>query len=82
MEDFLQRTQELKRFLINRGYNEDEVQHQINKTMGLNRDVLLLTKKIKMPLERVLLIVTYHPSFPALKKHSQKTLPSSQSPKD
>ena len=66
-EDFLQRTQELKRFLINRGYNEDEVQLQINKIMGLDRDALLLTKEIKTPLEWVPLIVTYHPSLPPLR---------------
>ena len=73
-EDFLQRTRELTRFLITWGYNEDEVQQQINKTMGLDRDELLLTKKIKTPLEQVPLIVTYHPSLPPLKnildKHS------------
>ena len=73
-EDFLQRTQELQSLLITWGYNEDQVQQQMNKTMGLESDELLLTKKIKTTLERVPLIVTYHPNLPPLKtvlnKHS------------
>ena len=71
-EDFLQRTPELKRFLIYQGYNDNEVQQKINKTMSVDSDVLLLIKKLKMLLERVLLIVTYHPSFPLLKNILEK----------
>ena len=50
MEDFLQRTQELKGISINYRYNKDEVQHQIDRTIGLDRDALLLAKKSKRPL--------------------------------
>ena len=63
-EDYLLRTQELKGFLINRGYNEDEIQHQIDRTTGLDRKRLLRSKRVKTPLERVPLIVTYHPGLP------------------
>ena len=36
-EDYVRSTQELKGFLINRGYNGDEVQQQIDRTIGLDR---------------------------------------------
>ena len=58
-EDYLQRTQELKGYLINRGYNEDETQQQIDRTIRLDMDTLLRSKRTKTPLERVPLIVTY-----------------------
>ena len=76
MEEYLWRTQELKGFLIYWGYSRDEVhvQQKIDRTTGLNRDVLLQLKKTKTPLEWVPLIVTYHQCLPALKgileKHS------------
>ena len=66
-EDFLRSTQKLKGFLINRGYNEDEIQHQIDRTTGLDREALLCSKRTKTPLERVPLIVTYHPGLPPLR---------------
>ena len=72
-EDYLRRTQELKGFLINQGY-EDEVQNQIDRTTGLDREALLCSKRTKMPLECVPLIVTYHLGLPPLRsildKHS------------
>ena len=73
-EDDLRRTQELKGFLNNWGYNEDEIQNQIDRTTGLNKEALLCSKRTKTPLERVPLIVTYHLGFPPLRgildKHS------------
>ena len=66
-EDYLQRTQELKGFLISRGYNEDEIQLQIDRTIGLDGDALLRSKRSKTPLARVPLIVTYHPGLPPLR---------------
>ena len=75
-EDYLRRTQELKGFLINRGYNEDEIQNQIERTTGLDTEALLCSKRTKTPLEQVPLIVTYmyHPGLPPLRsildKHS------------
>ena len=71
-EDYLQRTQELKGYLINRGYNEDEVQQQIDRTSGLDRDALLRSKRTKTPLQRVPLIVTYHPGLPPLRSILEK----------
>ena len=73
--DYLRRTEEMKGYLINQGYNENEVQHQINRMKGLDKDTLLLSRKrTSAPLERVPLIVTYHPSLPPLNsilaKHS------------
>ena len=73
--DYLQRTEELKGCLFNRGYNKNDVQHQINRMKELSRDALLLLKKrTNSPLDWVLLIVTNHPSLPPLKsilvKHS------------
>ena len=66
-EDYLRRTQELKGFLFNRGYNGDEIQKQIDRPNGLNREALLCYKKANTPLEQVPLIVTYHPSLPPLR---------------
>ena len=66
-EDYLRRTQELKGYLTNWGYNEDEVQSQIDRTTGLDREALLCSKRMKTPLEWVPLIVTYHPGLPPLK---------------
>ena len=52
---------------MNRGYKEDEVQSQIDRTIGLDRDGLLFSKRINAPLERVPLIVTYYPGLPPLR---------------
>ena len=73
-EDYLRKTQELNGFLINQGYNENEVQNQIDRATGLDREALLCSKRMKTPLERVPLIVTYHSGLPPLRstldKHS------------
>ena len=72
-EDYLWRTQELKGYLINRGYNEDEMR-QIDRTTGLDWEALLCSQRTKTPLEGVPLIVTYHPGLHPIKstldKHS------------
>ena len=73
--EFVAGVNELKGHLINRGYNEDEVQTQINKATGLDRSTLLQSTKDKTPLERVPLIVTYHPGLPPLKSILNKHLP-------
>ena len=73
-EDCPWKTQTLKGYLVNCKYNEDEIQYQIDNTAGLDREALLHSKKVKTPLERVPLIVTYHLGLPSLKsilhKHS------------
>ena len=43
-------TKELRGFLLNRGYDGDEVQTQIEKATGLDRDTLLQPKNSKVPL--------------------------------
>ena len=58
--------------MISRGYNEDETQQQIDRTIGLDRDALLRSKRTKTPLERVPLIVTYHPCLPSLRSILEK----------
>ena len=68
----MQTTEQLKRYLINLGYNENDVEHQINRTKELDRDVLLLQvhesrKRNNVPLDQVPLIVMYHSSLPPLK---------------
>ena len=75
-EDNLWRTQELKGFLINRGYNEDDMRYKI-KAIGLldsTGKCYFAQKRTKKPLERVPLIVTCHPGLPHLRsildKHS------------
>ena len=71
-EDYLWRTQELKGYLINRGYNKDNIQQQIDRTIGLHRDALLPSKITKTPLGRVPLIVTYHSGLPPLRSIVEK----------
>ena len=58
-------------YLTNRGYHEDEIQQQIGRTMGIDRDALLRSKITKTPLERVLLIVLY-PGLPPLRSILEK----------
>ena len=71
-KDCLRRTQELKGYLTNRGYHEDEIRQQIDRTIGLDRDTLLRLKRTKTPLERVPIIVTYHPGLPPLRSNLEK----------
>ena len=52
---------------MNRGYDKDEVQKQIDKVTRLDRVMLLQSMKVKALLDRVLLIVTYNPGLPPLK---------------
>ena len=66
---------ELKGFLINREYDKDEVQSQIDKATRLDRVTLLQPTRRKAPLDRVPLIVTYHPGLPPLKSILHKYLP-------
>ena len=74
-ENDLQRVNELKGHLINRGYNKDEVPTQIDKATRLDRDRLLQSTKDKTPLDRVPLTVNYHPGLPPLKSILNKHLP-------
>ena len=61
--------------LINKGYDKDEVQTQIDKATRQDRSTLLQSTKDTTPLDRVPLIVTYHPRLPHLKSSLNKHLP-------
>ena len=75
-ENYLQQVNKLKGHLINRGYDKDEVHTQIDKATRLNRSTSLQSTKDKTPLDRVLLIVTYHPGLPPFKSILIKMYPS------
>ena len=75
-ENYLRRVRELKGFLTNRGYDEDEVQTQIDKAARFDREALLQSKQSKTPLDRIPLVVTYHPGLPPLKGCLLYTSPS------
>ena len=60
---------------MNRGYDEDEVQTQIDKATKSDREMLLQPKQNKTPLDRIPLVVTYHPGLPPLKNILEKHLP-------
>ena len=66
--DYLQKPKELKHFSLNLGYNENDAQQQIDRMKGLNRDVVLLSKKrTNVPLEQV-------PLIPYMSKFSRRTI--------
>ena len=73
--NYLRRAQELKGFLVNRGYNEDEVQMQIDKVTKSNREILLQSEPNKTPMDQIPLVVTYHLGLPPLKSVLEKHLP-------
>ena len=66
-EDYLRHTRELKGYLVRRGYDEDEVQSQIDKSSVLNREELLEEKR-KESKQVTPFIVTYHPDLPPLNR--------------
>ena len=57
------KTEELKEYLVDRGYKEMEVQQQIDRATSVSRIEALKTSEIKHT-ERVPLVVTYHPQLP------------------
>ena len=62
-EDYLQRVEELKLYLVNRGHGEMEIQRPINEANRISRDQALETCGNKTT-DRILLVVTYHPDLP------------------
>ena len=74
-ENYLGRVNQLKGHLINKGYDKDEVQTQIDKATRLDRSSLLQSTKDKTSLDRVPSIVTYHPGLPPPKNILNKHLP-------
>ena len=64
-DTYLKRTEELKEYLVNQGYKEMEVQQQIDRATNVNRTEALKMSEINN-IERVPLVVTYHPQLPCL----------------
>ena len=64
---YLKRTKELEDHLVNRGYDRAEVQHQINRATRISRTEALGTSEVRT-MERVPLVVTFHPQLPLLGK--------------
>ena len=64
-DDYERRIGELKTYLVNRGYNEEAIQHQIDKASELSREDLL--RKERKNKEQVTpLVVGFHPNLPNL----------------
>ena len=63
--DYQRHITDLKTYLVQRGYNDEEVQFQLNKASGLKRSDLLTPKPRKA--EQITpLVVTFHPDLPYL----------------
>ena len=69
-ENYLRRVQELKGFLVNRGYDEDEVQTQIDKATWSDRETLLQSKQTKTPLGPDTISSDLLPGTPSPEKRS------------
>ena len=63
--DYLQHVEELKGYLVRRGYDEKTVHQRINKATGRDRDSLL-TPHESTTKQTVPFVVTYHPDLPNL----------------
>ena len=61
--DYDQRVEELKTYLVDRGYNEQVVLHQINKATQFQRKDLLTTRTKEKKEQVTPLVVTYHPDL-------------------
>ena len=72
---YLKRIKELEDHLVNRGYNRVEVQQQINKATRVNRTEALAKSEAKI-MNRVPLVVNYHPQLPRLGKILRNHLPT------
>ena len=66
-DDFQQLADKLKDDLINRGYQEEKINEEINRAGNMDRNTLL-TYKEKTPSEQTPLIVTYNRKLPNLKR--------------
>ena len=64
-KDYQSHIFDLKAYLVQRGYDDEEVQLQINKASGLKRSELL-TPKPRKAQQVTPLVVTFHPDLPHL----------------
>ena len=63
--DYLRHTEELKGYLVDRGYNEKTVQQRIDKATRVDRDSLF-TLHQKVNKHTVPLVINFHPDLPNL----------------
>ena len=71
-EDFQMRVRELKQHLLTRGYNEELVDRQMERAIIIPRENTLQNhqRQTSMGIQRLPLVITYHPGLPnILKKH-------------
>ena len=70
-EDFTEQSKALAKRLVERGYNENEIQQQISKAFT-NERAYLLNQKNKATLNRIPLILTYNRTLPDIKRAVNK----------
>ena len=70
-EDFTEQSKELTKRLVERGYNENEIQQQISKTSKTDR-AHILNQKRQARSNRIPLILTYNHTLPDIKKAVDK----------
>ena len=73
-QDYILRAEELREHLVERGYDRDVVQGQIDRATIMNREDTFNTAKVA--LDRVPLVATYHPDRPNVREILCKHLPT------
>ena len=71
MEDFTEQFKALKKRLVERGYNENEIQQQISKIFLIDR-AHLLNQKNQATQNKIQLILTYNRTLPDVKRAVNK----------
>ena len=61
--DYQRHTEELKMYLVNRGYDGERIQQEIDKATGMDRETLLISCK-KDKRQVIPLVVGFHPDLP------------------
>ena len=74
-DTYLKRAEELKEYLVHRGYKGEEIQQQIDRATSVTRTKALTRSEIKNT-DRVPLVVTFHPQLPSLGKILRDHLPT------
>ena len=74
-DTYLRRTEELKQYLVDRGYKDAETQQQIDRATSVSRTETLKMSENKN-VERVPLVVTYHPYLPCLGRILRNHIPT------
>ena len=76
-EDFQIRVRELKQHLLTRGYNEELVDRQMERAIIIPRENTLQNhqRQTSMRIQRLPLVITYHPGLPKIANILKKHLP-------